>query len=868
MSVNAPHKTANLICKILSLYLPKVKTMRITYLLLLWIPFLSWANQSKQGPAPAWVNSISATDTETSEDEQGFRYLLLDSQDNNLTQESYRHYVIQVSSAQGIQEVSDISTSFDPSYQRLTFHDIRIIRDGQPIEKLSNSEIKELQRETSMERSLYDGSITALINLTDVREGDILEYSYTLKGYNPINLSNYSISFYQQFAIPVNRIYTRVIEDPEKPLKFKYFKGAVTPVSSTHQNLKNYIWDTTAKEAIQYDSNTPAWFNGQPRVEISTFHNWEDVVNWALPLYDYDTRNVSKLVDELNLDASDDREKAQQLIHFVQDDIRYLGLESGIGAYKPHEPTEVFEQKYGDCKDKSLLLVALLRNEGLEAYPLLVNSSVSYNLNESIPSHGAFNHCVVQYEIDGQEFFVDPTISDQGGDSENMEFPNYHYGLRLKAGEKELIPIEKVTNSLVDVLERFIIDDFEGPVRLDVKTTYTGFKADLIRREFNNSSDESIQNSYLNFYSSLYPGITSTQSITFEDYDRSSSNRVVVREYYEIDDFWNYSEDSLLLNVEIGPLVLASSLNFPNSAKRKQPYFLGDPYDFNQVTEISFPETWNIEETNVDIEGPGFKYYSSVIAYNQNVSINHSFQLLKEHISAAEVPEFLKKINQVTNDLSFYINRSNENYVSDAPVSWFSVALTVFAIGLGIFFAIRTFKNFDPEPWEFAEDLPIGSWLILPAIGLCIAPFRLVFEVIEADFFEPMVWTNLMMLDIPNLSKFLFYIGASMVYNALYFVFIIFILILFFMRRSSVPRMITIFYIVSIVGPLLDLIAAELIVPQLMDPNENRVTLAAIGRTVLAAIIWIPYFNYSERSKSTFCKQYKPTKDPYANPYS
>lgn len=847
----------------------KIKTMRITYLLLLWFPFISWANLSQQGPAPGWVNSVNADDTETGADEQGFRYLLLDFQDNITTQESYRHYVIQVSSAQGIQEVSDISTSFDPSYSALTFHQVRIIRGREEIDKLKNSEIKEFQRETSMERSLYDGSITALINLTDVREGDILEYSFTIKGYNPINQGNYSNSFYQQYAIPVNRIYSRVIEDPDKPLNFKYFDEAASPQINTNQGLKNYTWDIKAKDVIQYDSNTPSWFNAQPRVEASTFENWGDVANWALPLYGYDDRKIAGLVKELRLGKAPLPQKVHEMIRFVQDDIRYLGLESGIGAYKPHEPSEVFAQKYGDCKDKSLLLVALLRNQGVEAYPLLVNSSASFNLNESIASQGAFNHCVVQYNLEDKSYFVDPTISDQGGDPENMEFPNYHYGLLLKPGEQALTPIDKQNVSVSDVLERFVIDDLEGPVTFTVKTTYSGFKADLIRREFNNSSDESIQNSYLDFYSSLYPGISSTQPIAFEDYERSGSNRVVVREFYEIDDFWSYTTDSITMQTEIGPLVLATSLNFPNTAKRKHPYYLGDPYEFSQVTEITFPEPWDIQESNTNISGPGFEYASNVAGYGQNVSISHSFQLLEEHISSEEVAEFLQKIEQVTDDLSFFINRPNENYVaeSDSPVSWISLALTLLAVGFGIFFAMRTYQNYDPEPWEYAENLPIGGWLILPAIGLCITPFRLILQIIDLELYDPMLWTNVMSLDIANKSEFILYIAASIVYNGLYFVFTIFILILFFMRRSSLPRLITIFYAVNIIGPGLDALAGELIVPELMDPNEQNVTMAGLARTIIGAAIWIPYFNYSERSKSTFCIQHRPTKDPYASPY-
>ncbi len=78
-------------------------------------------------------------------------------------------------------------------------------------------------------------------------------------------------------------------------------------------------------------------------------------------------------------------EKIAAVLNFVQEEVRYLGFESGLGSYKPFAPNQVFEQRYGDCKDKSLLMVTMLRKMGIEAYPVLVNTALKHNINAVLP---------------------------------------------------------------------------------------------------------------------------------------------------------------------------------------------------------------------------------------------------------------------------------------------------------------------------------------------------------------------------------------------------------------------------------------------------------------------------------------------------
>jgi transglutaminase-like putative cysteine protease len=81
--------------------------------------------------------------------------------------------------------------------------------------------------------------------------------------------------------------------------------------------------------------------------------------------------------------AADDEEYILEAIRFVQDEVRYLGVETGINTHKPYPPSQILAQRFGDCKDKSLLLTTLLQARNIEAYPVLVNTSLKQSLDES-----------------------------------------------------------------------------------------------------------------------------------------------------------------------------------------------------------------------------------------------------------------------------------------------------------------------------------------------------------------------------------------------------------------------------------------------------------------------------------------------------
>ncbi len=830
--------------------------MRISLLLCLTLFFhyTNAKNPVKKVPTPVWVNPITSLDQDILEGNGSYQYLLIDLQEHVPLQTVYGHYAVKVLNAEGVQAMSDISITLDPAYQQLYFHEIKIIRDAKVIDKLKESTIHTYQRETSMERSLYDGSLSAVINLTDVRENDIIVYSYSLIGFNPIHKGHYATTYYLQHPIPVNRIYNRVLTHPDHDIQYKLYHEAPEPVVRHVDAYKEYLWDVKALDYLLYDTNVPAWFDPHRRVSISTFHHWQEVVDWALPLYRYSAKELEQIKQSLQDTHLKDNTLAR-MIRWVQDDVRYLGFESGIGAYKPNPPLKVFRQRYGDCKDKSLLLVALLQSEDIAAYPLLVNTQLKGELRNQLPSPTAFNHCVVYFNYQGKEYFVDPTLSHQGGSLEDMAFPNYQSGLLIKPGKAQLLTIPEKNTTAVAIKELITVDSIGGDAALMVRTEYKGSKADAIRSYFNTTSRESIQKEYLNFYSHLYADVALADEIKFYDYERNSSNTVIVEEYYQVKNFWLMAKDQAYLYCELYPLVLESQIGYAKTTEHAMPYYMGEPYTFTQTTQVDLPQDWPVRESTVRIVGDGFAYENRIQGYGKTVSITHYYQLSKEYITADSVAAMLSKHEDIQNELSYYLTY-NQN-LSGFTLSWISIMIATIAFGVGIFFAVKLYRNYDPEAWIYAENKSIGSWLILPAIGLTLSPILLLREIINAQHFNQHTWQNLFSSHGNQSVDVFFILSAEIIYNFLLLAFTLLVILVFYQRRTSTPRLITIYYLISFLGPLLDILLIEEWLPGQLQDSDKNATYREVGRSLIAAAIWIPYFNISERAKSTFCKRIK-----------
>lgn len=142
--------------------------------------------------------------------------------------------------------------------------------------------------------------------------------------------------------------------------------------------------------------------------------DWEGVGRWYEGLLAQVPRNaepVRRKARELTAGVADPRERLLKLLDFARRQVRYVAVEVGIGGYRPSPPQQVMERLWGDCKDKAVLLVDLLREVGIEAYPVLILADLGGRVDREIPSPGQFNHAIVAVPADGLGLPEDAPVS-------------------------------------------------------------------------------------------------------------------------------------------------------------------------------------------------------------------------------------------------------------------------------------------------------------------------------------------------------------------------------------------------------------------------------------------------------------------------
>ncbi len=815
-------------------------------------------------PVPEWiVQQIPEhkTPDTNSENSLSSHYLLVNRQENISSEQLFIQYSIKVLNAEGLQEVSDISIDFDPSYQELVFHSINVIRGTEVTNHLTDSSIKIVQRETSLERHIYDGRLTAVINLKDMRVGDIIDYSYSIIGYNPVFKGHYSRNILLQYSVPIKHIYVLLIAPDDKKLQFQYSNGAEKPKENPSSNGKTYVWEQRNVPVILYENNTPSWYDPYPRVFISDYPTWESIVNWGLELFSLSETEENQLKESIAglLDHQSVDSAIIQAIRFTQDEIRYLGFTNGLNSHKPHTPTKVLTQRYGDCKDKSFLLSEILKICGIDASPVLVHSRNGHSLENILPSPDVFNHCVVQFNKNGRIYYIDPTISNQGGDLKHYYFPNFHKGLVIKEGESSLVDLPLSSYTGTKVKEIFTLEGIEKGASLHVSTTYSGTDADYQRQYFERNNIQTIQKNYVDFYSALYPQIKVGELIKVAD-QRDGNNTFTVEEVYSIDSFWSQSEEERqehLLYCEFYPLSLESYISVANSPNRTMPYRVGFPVDFEHETVINLPEEWPVENETKNIANESFVYSSTVINDNDKIRLFYKYKTLKEYISPDKAVSFIAKHDNILNDLSFHLTYDKGLDSAQFKFSWPACIFVLFVLVLSSYLSVRIFHGYDiPVTCDSNMQKQIGGWLILVAIGLTITPLRVCYDMFNSpEFLNSNVWNSLIGFDTStrNLLTGLLIIVETL-YNFTFLVFSLLVVFLFYNRRTILPRFAIILFSTALIFLIIDTSAAFTLNPQVYTASDRQASYKEITRELINASIWIPYFIYSKRVRHTFVK--------------
>ena len=407
---------------------------------------------------PAWVAAVRL-DSSIPVAHSSMHYDLRDLQVkiNGASADRYSHVIRVVDDVAGLGPAAQIEMVFDPNYQNLTIHKLRLVRAGQTIDILRRAKIKLLQRETNLESQMYDGRVTASIVLEDVRVGDHVEYSYTISGSNPVFSGKYSDFFWTVNEIGPTTLYQLRLLAPESRA-INYRVGPDTRVTSNiHNGTREILFRRTSSPQIQLDETVPISFYIPDQIQLSEFTDWREVASWGVRLFDSSATipaSVKEEADKIRSSTTNAADRLLYAVNFVQKQIRYFGTEVGPYSHRPAAPGKVLEQRFGDCKDKSALLIAILRELEITADPVLVSTDYLDDVASLLPSAGIFNHVIVRANIGNDTYWLDGTHSYQTGPLSQRQSVGFGKGLVLNSAVREMADLPDASNE-----ERILVDD-------------------------------------------------------------------------------------------------------------------------------------------------------------------------------------------------------------------------------------------------------------------------------------------------------------------------------------------------------------------------------------------------------------------------
>ncbi len=603
------------------------------------------------GPPPLWVKPIAAAVTAPSPSGQvteGFEMLLIDRQEvvRAPAIERFRHVVYRLLDEGAVQDHSQIEIVFDSSYEQLTLHVVTVIRTGRPTDQLKRSRIRVVQRESRLDYQIFDGSLSLVLLLEDVRRGDVVEYSYTRRGTNPVFRGHYMSSVSLQQAVPLQRVHFRLLWPHDRRLFVARHETGLEP--SVHETgpYREYVWDQTNVPPKVLDANLPTWYDPFAELQLSDFASWSQVAAWGESLFASPGPVPAGLVAPLAKIRSayaSTPARVLSALRFVQDEVRYLGVEIGVNSHIPYPPATVIRRRYGDCKDKVLLLLTMLRELGVAARPALVSTDYGGHIRDFHPTATLFDHAIVRAVVDGRVYWLDPTALYQRGDLQSVA-PPFEAALVLDDSLDSLsaIPESRITDPLTDVAVFFELNDVGSPAKMRVETRYRGSAADNQRSAMRNTSIDELQQRYEDFYSAVYPALRSEAPP--EVHDDEAANEVRTTERYAIPDFWHFSRQQDGYVGTFDPLELARAI--PSAAASTH---------IRYTIEARIKQGWFIAPREETVETPATRFTYRVRARGDTLRLTYEYETLADHVAPAAVADHVQKMARVDNLLTFTI---------------------------------------------------------------------------------------------------------------------------------------------------------------------------------------------------------------------
>ena len=451
------------------------------------------------------------------------------------------------------------------------------------------------------------------------------------------------------------------------------------PESKPNESGSQLQWVISDVKAIRKEAEMPPFDGVSGQMVVSFFPQggassrgfttWPEMGTWYLNLINGRrdaSSEIKQQVASLTASANNQFDKMKALAQFVQRDVRYVAIELGIGGFQPHAAPEVFQHRYGDCKDKATLLSSMLHEIGVESYYVLINTERG-SVTPAMPANmGAFDHVVlavklpptvpssavvatVQHPRLGQLLYFDPTneltpFGEIGG------YLQSNYGLLVTPDAGELVELPRQPSNMNSIART-------GKLKLDLAGTLTGEVNEMRMgdrawaergrlRAVNSNSDR------IKPIEDLLAGSLSIFHITHASIENLTQTDQPFGFHYSFE-AQNYAKNAGgLLLVRPRVLGVKTSAILETKDPRKFPVEFEGPSRDTDTFEIAIPDGYVVDDVPppVDADYTFASYHSKTEVKGNLIQYSRTFEVKELSVPVARLEELKRFYRVIASD--------------------------------------------------------------------------------------------------------------------------------------------------------------------------------------------------------------------------
>jgi tetratricopeptide (TPR) repeat protein len=321
------------------------------------------------------------------------------------------HLIYRVVDQSAVDNWSTVEAEWAPWYEDKPVIAARVISK---IGTVSNLDAKAVTEAPARDESLDIFSDNRIFRapLPAVAAGSVVEQLVTWQDHNPLFDTGTSGRMHFGRYAPVQQ--TRLVIDAPSSLAIRIVNKTaplLAPKKDVKDGRQQIVFETGRLEALEdLEWNLPYDESPIPFIAFSTGKSWQDLARRYSEIVEKQiaSGSVQAFAKDSIGASTDPKEIVTKALAAIEKNVRYAGVEVGEGSIVPRAPSQVISLKYGDCKDKATLLVAMLRAAGLSANVGLLRAGMGLDVHADLPSLSGFNHVIVRVEGD-HPMWVDPT---------------------------------------------------------------------------------------------------------------------------------------------------------------------------------------------------------------------------------------------------------------------------------------------------------------------------------------------------------------------------------------------------------------------------------------------------------------------------